>query len=126
VVDDGIIVHRIGRNSIANFRLTDSELALLPPGVSVLFGGGAQQAANQVRSTFADSDRFSELHLLAELVATTTAGHVRAIGFDVIAVPTKRLPNHGRIVHPRGIDGFDDQSLKWLGESFQVTAIPRE
>ena len=35
--------------------------------------------------------------------------------------PTRRLPNHHRLIHPDGADGFSDDNLKGLSEVFTDT-----
>lgn len=50
---------------------------------------------------------------------TTTVGKIREAGFDVMPDPTKKFPNHGRIVHPEGVAGFTDDNLEALSKVFK-------
>jgi hypothetical protein len=58
---------------------------------------------------------------LGGIVATSTAGKVAEAGFVVFEVPTHTLPNHGRIIHPDGIEGFTEDNLARLCEAFTKT-----
>jgi hypothetical protein len=50
-----MVVHRIGGGSVANLRLSQIDLSLQPPGISVLLGGTPQEAAEQMRQAFPKS-----------------------------------------------------------------------
>jgi hypothetical protein len=54
-------------------------------------------------------------------VASTSVEKIRSTAFDIIANPTRRLPNHYRIIHPDGADGFTDGNLQKLAEVFITT-----
>ncbi len=58
------------------------------------------------------------LHEAAKVIGSTTAEKFRAAGFELIPNPTKRLPNHHRIIHPDGVEGFNDGNLGRLSEIF--------
>jgi hypothetical protein len=61
-----------------------------------------------------------------ETVASGTADAIRKAGFDVIEDPTNKFPNHARIIHPDGVDGFSDENLKGLsGALGTTTGCPR-
>ena len=49
-----------------------------------------------------------------------TVEKIRATGFDVIPDPTRKFPNHGRIVHPDGVTGFTDENLRGLAAVFSA------
>lgn len=52
--------------------------------------------------------RATGLHKASETVGHATVADIRNAGFDVIINPTRKFPNHGRIVHPDGIAGFEN------------------
>jgi hypothetical protein len=117
----GTVVHRIGGGAVANLRLKAREEALTPPGISVLLGGTAVQAAEQMRQAFPDPIKFARLHQLAEVVGSASAAAIRAAGFEVIPDPSAKFPNHARIIHPEGVAGFSDANLERLFKGFQDT-----
>jgi hypothetical protein len=111
---DEVVVHRIGGGAVANLTLTPAELALDPPGISVLWGGSPADAALAMRRQFprkAPSGR--------TVVGSTTVGRIRAAGFDVIMNATRRFPQHARLIHPQGAAGFTDANLRRLASEFQ-------
>ena len=62
------------------------------------------------------------LHAAApEPIASTSEELIRSVGFDIIHVPSKTLPNHYRIIHPDGFAGFNDQNLAQLLQVFVNT-----
>jgi hypothetical protein len=112
------LVHRIGGGSVDNLRLSPLEEALEPPGISVLLGGAPQEAAAQMRQAFPRSRKWQET---SRTVGTTTASAVRQFGFDVVPDATARFVNHARMIHPDGIDGFNDAKLDKLAQTFENT-----
>lgn len=76
-------------------------------------------AATQIKEAFPNADG---LHEAAKVVGTTTVEKIKNAGFDVIPNPTRRLPNHHRLIHPDGVDGFDDKNLERLSEAFTDTS----
>ncbi len=114
---DDVIVHRVGGAGLANLRLSPADLTAVPPGLSVLLGGTAQDAAAQMRAVFGTR----KWQRLASQVGTTTLAAIRAAGFDVTPVATSNLLNHGRIVHPAGAAGFTDANLAVLAVVFFLT-----
>ena len=114
----GTAVHRLGGKALENFRLQPKEKNLNPPGISVHLGSEPVATVKQMLRIYNDPKRFSRIHALAERVASSTVDQVRAVGFDVIPDPSTNFPNHGRLVHPRGIAGFDDVSLQQLASAF--------
>ena len=111
-------VHRIGGRQLENLRLKPVEERTEPPGFSVLLGGTPQEAAATMRAAYRKATRLREA---AKIVASTTVGHIRAAGFDVIADESNRLRNHGRVIHPAGVTAFSDENLVELGKVFQDT-----
>ena len=89
-----------------------------PPGISVLKASTADAAAAQMHAVF---PKAQELNQAARTVGTTSEGRIRAAGFEVIADPTNRLPNHHRIIHPNGAAGFADENLARLAQAFDNT-----
>lgn len=111
-------VHRLGGGSVPNLRLSVLDQKLTPPGISVLLGGTPKEATDQMRQAFPNSRKWRETALT---VGTTTAMAVRMAGFQLIPDPTGRFPNHARLIHPRGIEGFRDENLENLAQAFRDT-----
>ena len=111
-------IHRIGGGGVENLRLKSQEAKLTPPGISVLKAPTPEAAARQIREAFPEA---LALHRLADVIGTTTLEAIRGVGFDLLPNPTRKLPNHHRIVHPEGSAGFHDESLKRLSEVFTDT-----
>jgi hypothetical protein len=111
-------IHRIGGGSVENLRLKPKEATLNPPGISVLKALSPGEAARQIREAFPEAE---ELHEIAKVVGSTTAEKIRSAGFDVLPNPTRRLPNHHRVIHPDGAGGFSEENLKGLSEVFTDT-----
>ncbi len=108
-------IHRIGGGSVENLRLKPREARLNPPGISVLKAPSPGEAARQIRVAFPDA---AELHEVAKVVGSTSTEKTRSAGFDVIPNPTRKLPNHYRIIHPHGAAGFSDENLEELSAVF--------
>ncbi|WP_177342397.1 RHS repeat-associated core domain-containing protein [Pseudomonas sp. ABFPK] len=111
-------VHRIGGNSIDNLRLKEAEKNLLPPGISVLHSCCPCAASKQMREAF---PKASGLQRAAGRVASGTTDAIREAGFDVIGDPTQKFPNHARIIHPDGVNGFSDGNLEQLASALGET-----
>ena len=114
-VDD---IHRIGGSSVENFRLKAKEAQLNQAGISVLKAASPAEAVRQLREAFPNAE---ELHEIAQIVASNSVEKIRTTAFDIIVNPTRRLPNHHRIIHPDGADGFIDENLQKLAEVFITT-----
>ena len=111
-------VHRLGGGRGPNLRLSVLDRKLTPPGISVLLGGTPEEATNHMQQAFPHSRKWRET---ARLVGTTTARAVRTAGFEILPDPTSRFPNHARLVHPRGPEGFTDDNLEGLAQAFRDT-----
>jgi hypothetical protein len=111
-------LHRIGGASVTSLRLKSREAALNPPGISVLRATTPGDAARQIRAAFPIA---TVLHQEARTVASASEESIRQAGFDVVAAPTRMLPNHYRIVHPDGASGFNDTNLSKLVAAFTTT-----
>ncbi len=111
-------IHRIGGGNVENLRLKPKEATLNPPGISVLKAPSPADAARQIREAFPNAE---ELHEAARVVGSTTAEKIQSAGFDVMPNPTRKLPNHHRVIHPDGAAGFGDENLKRLSEVFTDT-----
>jgi hypothetical protein len=120
-VSDDQVAHRIGGGDASNLTLKPAEEKLDPPGISVLVGGTAEQAADDIRRVFGPR---SSLAMLARVVGTAEVSAIRAIGFDVIFVPTHNFPNHARLIHPSGVGGFTPATLTKLSAVFTNRGIP--
>ena len=118
MLSDDTIVHRVGGGSVANLRPSALDRSLTPPGISLLFGGTPQEAADAMRRAFPTSRKWQSL---AGTVGSATVGAVRAAGFDVIVVVTDRFVNHARLIHPDGAVGFTDANLAKLATAFADT-----
>jgi hypothetical protein len=112
-------IHRIGGGRADNLRLKPKEAQLNPRGISVLKAPTPGEAARQVREAFPVAE---SLHEAAKVIGSTTIEKVRGVGFDVIPNPTKKLPNHHRIIHPDGVAGFSDENLGRLSGAFTDTS----
>ena len=112
-------MHRIGGSSVENLRLKPREAMLNPPGISLLQASSPGEAARQMREAFPAADG---LHEAAQVIGSTTADKIRSVGFDVIANPTRKLPNHYRLIHPNGVAGFNDENLARLSAVFTETS----
>jgi hypothetical protein len=84
---------------VENLRLKPREAMLNPPGISLLQASSPGEAARQMREAFPAADG---LHEAAQVIGSTTIDNIRRAGFDVIPNPTRKLPNHYRLVHPYG------------------------
>jgi hypothetical protein len=71
-----------------------------------------------MRRAFPGSRKWRET---AHTVGTTTAAAIREAGFDLVPDPTPRFPNHARLIHPQGVEGFTDESLTTLAATFRDT-----
>ena len=115
---DDTPVHRIGGRLLGNLRLKPSEKRFKQPGFSVLLGGTPHEAGATIRGAYPAATR---LHDEAKVIASSTVGRIRAAGFEVLAVASDRLANHGRVVHSTGLAGFSDEKLNALSQVFQET-----
>jgi hypothetical protein len=111
-------IHRIGGGQVENLRLKPPEASLAPPGISVLKAPSPAGVAAQIRSAFPGA---SELHEACKVIGSTSVEAIRDAGFDIIANPTRRLPNHHRIIHSEGASGFVDENLERLSIAFCET-----
>lgn len=102
-----------------SLRLKPREVALDPPGISLLQAPSPSEAARQMREAFPTA---SALHAAAQVVASTTANEIRQAGFDVLPNPTRKLPQHSRLIHPEGVAGFTDANLLRLSAMFRETS----
>jgi hypothetical protein len=108
-------LHRIGGGWAEILRLKPLEATMDPPGISVLRAPKLADAAAQIRDTFPGA---TELHEAAKIIGSASLEAIRDTGFDVIAKPTRRPPNHHRIVHSEGASGFVDENLERLSKAF--------
>jgi hypothetical protein len=112
-------MHRIGGSSVENLRLKPREATLDPPGISLLQAPSPGEAACQMREAFPAANT---LHAAAQVVASTTVDKIRQAGFDVFPNPTRKLPQHYRLIHPDGVAGFTDANLLRLSAVFRETS----
>ncbi len=112
-VDD---IHRLGGGSVENLRIKPREQALIPAGISVLKALSPGEIIRQIRDTFPEAQGLQDA---AHVVGSTNAAKIREAGFDVMAAPTRKLPNHHRIIHPDGAAGFTDANLERLSKAFR-------
>lgn len=102
-----------------NLRLKARETTLNPPGISLLRAPSPEEAARQMREAFPAAEG---LHEAAQVIGSTTVEKIRQAGFDVLPNPTKKLPNHYRLIHPEGVTGFHDVNLARLSAVFTETS----
>ena len=112
-------MHRIGGSSVESLQLKPREAMLNPPGISLLQAPSPGEAARHMREAFPAADG---LHEAAQVIGSTTVDNIRGAGFDVIPNPTKKLPNHYRLIHPDGVAGFNDENLARLSAVFTETS----
>ena len=67
----------------------------------------------------------AKLHELTKTVGSAAEEAIRAAGYDVMSDPTRRFPNHHRLIHPDGAVGFIDGNLARLSGSFINTVLRR-
>lgn len=92
---------------------------LNPRGISLLQAPSPAEAARQMLEAFPAADG---LHEAIRVIGSTTADKIRDAGFDVIPNPTRKLPNHCRLIHPDGVAGFNDENLARLSAVFTETS----
>jgi hypothetical protein len=95
------------------------EMELDIPGISVIRANSADEAGKIMKQRFPNA---SSLHaeIDAGNIAEIDAKKIREAGFDVIHDPTKRIGDaHARLIHPDGIDGFNDVNLNKLSRNFK-------
>jgi hypothetical protein len=112
-------MHRIGGSRVDNLRLKPREAILNPPGISLLRAPSPTEAARQIREAFPSADA---LHEAVQVIGSTTVDNIRQAGFDVLPHPTKKLPNHYRLIHAEGVAGFIDANLARLSAVFTETS----
>ena len=113
-IQDDVPIHRIGGGTVENLSLKSAEVALVPPGISMLSGGSPTEAAETMRRQFPRSAPRGKT-----VVGTSTAGQIRQAGFDVIMDPTRRFPQHARLIHRSGSEGFCSENLERLAKCFE-------
>ena len=111
-------IHRIGGGTVENLRLKSREVTLDVPGISVIKASTPDAAAQEIRAGF---PRATGLHQQAKMIGSASEAAIRSVGFDVIPAPSLALPNHHRIVHPEGVNGFNETNLGRLAEVFVNT-----
>ena len=104
---------------IQNGQSPAREATLNPPGISFLHAPSPGEAARQIREAFPAADG---LHAAAQVIGSTTVDKIRGVGFDVTPNPTRKLPNHYRLIHPEGVAGFSDEHLTQLSAVFTETS----
>jgi hypothetical protein len=112
-VPDDVVVHRVGGGTADNLVPKPDETSLVPPGISVMLGGSAAEAAAAMRRWF---PRMAPRGRTC--VGSTKAGQIRQAGFDVIMNPSRRFPQHGRLTHPDGAAGFSQDNRERLALGF--------
>jgi hypothetical protein len=113
-------IHRIGGCAVENLRLTEVEQQLSPPGFSVLKAENPAEAARQMIAAFPNA---VSLHFKARVVGSSTEDLIKGAGFELLANPTRKFPNHYRIIHPAGLAGFTEENLARLSTVFNDTVV---
>lgn len=89
-----------------------------PPGISLIRANSAEEAGDIMKKAF---PKASNLHttINAGNISETTAKQIRESGFDAIHNPTRQIGDpHARLIHPNGVDGFNEENLKKLQKAF--------
>lgn len=92
---------------------------LEPAGISVLVTLSPAEAVHQLKQAFPDAE---DLHETAKVVGSTTIEKIRSVGFDIMPNPTRKLPDHHRVIHLDGEYGFNDENLSRLSAVFTDTS----
>jgi len=98
--------------------LKPKETTLPVPGISALKCSSADDAAQQIRAAFPLA---VDLHEAAKIIGSTTEELIRNAGFEIMPAPTKKLPNHYRVIHANGAAGFSDTNLARWAQAFVET-----
>ena len=88
------------------------------PGFSVLQADTPEEAAIQMIDAFPGAARLLKK---AEIVGSTSLELIQGAGFDLMPDPTRKFPNHHRIVHRDGLAGFTEENLSKLSAAFYNT-----
>jgi hypothetical protein len=107
--------HRIGGGGVENLTLKAKEAGLQPPGISLLQASSPAEAARQMRKAF---PKAKKLHDLTNTVGSISSELIREAGFDIMHVPSTLFPNHYRLFHPQGAEGFNEENLQRLALAF--------
>lgn len=110
--------HRLGGASVENLRLKPREKSLDPPGISVIRAATPEAAVEEMLTAFTSQ---GTIRGLAATVASATEEEIVRAGFAVMPDRSRRLPNHCRIIHDEGVDGFRDENLERLSAAFETT-----
>ncbi len=62
------------------------------------------------------------LHEAAQVIGSTTVENIRGASFVIMPNPTKRPPNHYRLIHTDVVAGFNDENLARLSAVFTETS----
>ena len=108
-------IHRIGGGGLDNLRLKPKERTLDQPGISVLKAPTPADAARKIREML---PKAKGLHEAAKTIGSTSEPLIRSAGFDIIYARSHLFPNHYRIIHPEGADGFNETNLAKLSQVF--------
>ena len=81
-------------------------MAMEIPGLSVLQADTPEEAATQIINAFPGAKRLIEK---AGIVGSTTRKLIESAGFRLRRDPTRKFPNHHRIIHRDGSAGFTRQ-----------------
>jgi hypothetical protein len=122
-LSDSTQVYRISSESGADaFKFNQRELDAIGkgrmnlPGVSVIRANSAEDAMQKWNKAFPDRQ------VDISSVRGTSAAEIREAGFDVIHNPSKKGAlgdSHARLIHPDGVDGFNDSNLNELSNRFK-------
>ncbi len=111
-------IHRIGGGDVENLRLKPREVTLDVPGISVVKAATPGAAAQEMRTGL---PRATKLHEQAKTIGSASEDSIRRVGFEIVFVPSRALPNHHHIIHPQSAAGFNEANLTMLSAVFQHT-----
>ena len=118
---DGAKIFRIGGKGIDNLALKAAEAKLDPPGISMIRANSAEEAGKIMKDAFPKATRLHDI-INSGNIAEIDAKGIRDAGFDVIHNPTSNLGDaHARLIHPDGVNGFNENNLKKLSQNFKCS-----
>jgi hypothetical protein len=124
--NNGLFLFRIGGGKASNLKIKNSEKGLSPPGISLFIGRNAQEVSllfkttilAQIASGAISQGRGLDLISQSSIVGQSTLKGIMSSGFSVMPNPTAKFPNHARLVHPIGSEGFNLENRQTLSKQF--------
>lgn len=111
-------MHRIGGSDPDDPMLTTREMKLNPSGISVPEGEMPAEVTALMRKAPPNA---TSLHKAADCAGMPCITKIQQAGFDVMPDPTRKLPNHHRLILRDGAAEFTPENLKKLSDAFADT-----